>query len=100
MMRNVLVMVLSVALATPIWAEPRATVRPDLVGPSNTGPLHKLGEEIVAGIVVVSVGIVVVVVVLVRHRPQRITGCVNAVANGMSVTDEKTSGVTRWRATR
>jgi hypothetical protein len=81
--RGVLIAVLSVALATPTWADrPRLAV-------GSIGPSKKAVDEIVIGIVVVAVAVVVVVAVLVTHHPQKITGCVNSGANGMSVTDEK-----------
>ena len=80
--RGVLIAVLSVALATPTWADkPRLGLH---------GGLQAVGEEVAIGIVVAAVAVVVVVAVLVtHHKPQRITGCVNSGANGMSVTDEK-----------
>jgi len=80
--RGIPIAVLSVALAAPAWAD-----QPRLA--ASGGRLQKLGDEIEIGIVVVAVAVVVVVVVMVKHRPQRITGCVNPGANGMSVTDEK-----------
>ena len=54
-------------------------------------------DEIIAGIVVVSVAIGVVATVLILHysRNATITGCVKSETNGMSVTNEKTNGITR-----
>jgi len=83
--RGVLIAVLSVALATAAWADsPRLAANL-----SSGGGFQKLGEEVVIGIAVAAVVVVVVVVVLVKHRPQKITGCINSGANGMSVLDEK-----------
>jgi len=84
--RAVLIVVLTVALATTTWADdPRLAENPT----SNSG-FQKLGNEVLIGIVVAAVVVAVVVVVLVRHhKRQRITGCVRAGANGMSMTDEK-----------
>jgi hypothetical protein len=81
--RVVLIAVLSAALATPALAD-----RPRLA--ASGGGLTKVADEAVAGIVVGAVIIVVVVIILVRHnKPQKITGCVNAGTNGMTLTDEK-----------
>jgi hypothetical protein len=88
--RGVLIALLSVSLTTQcVASQSRLSVRPDLVGPSSGGSIAKAGEEILIGLVVAAVAVVVVVVLLVKHRPQRITGCVNTGANGMTVTDEK-----------
>jgi hypothetical protein len=88
--RGVLIAVLSVSLATQgLAGQSRLAVRPDLIGPSSGGSIAKAGEEVLIGVVVAAVAVVVVIVLLVTHRPQRITGCVNTGANGMSVTDEK-----------
>ena len=88
--RGVPIAVLSVALASQGLADkPRLMVRPDLLAPSSGGGFQKLKDEFAIGIAVAAVAIAVVVVVLVKHRPQRITGCVNSGANRMSVTDEK-----------
>jgi len=84
--RGVLIAVLSVALATQGLAD-----QPRLAANASTGDgFQKLGGEVLIGIVVAAVAVVVVVAVLVtHHKPQRITGCVNAGTNGRSVTDEK-----------
>jgi hypothetical protein len=87
--RSVLIAVLTVAFATQGLADqPRLAVRPDLLS-SSSGGFQKIRDEVVAGIVVVAVVVTVVVIVLVKHRPQRVTGCIASGANGMSVTDEK-----------
>lgn len=87
--RSVLIAVLSLALATQGLAQPRLAVHPDLLSSSSGGGFQKIRDEVVAGIVVAAVVVTVVVIVLVKHRPQRVTGCIAAGANGMSVTDEK-----------
>jgi hypothetical protein len=49
------------------------------------------GEEILAGIIVVTAAIAVLVTVLVLHHKghkSEITGCVSSGTNGMSLTDE------------
>jgi hypothetical protein len=74
--RAVLIVVLSVALAVPTRAE----------------SLQTAGEQVVTGIVVVSVAIGVLVTVLIihyKHKTSVITGCVTSGANGMTLTDEK-----------
>jgi len=74
--RGVLIGVISLVLAKPSRAESYQTA----------------GKQIVAGIVVVSVGIgVLVTVLIVRHnsKQNKITGCVSSGAKGLSVTDEK-----------
>jgi len=75
--RAVLVVVLAVALAAPARAE----------------SLQTAGEQVVAGIVVVSIAIGVLVTFLIvhyTHKKSAITGCVTAGANGTNtVTDEK-----------
>ena len=76
--QGVLIAALSVALATP----------------ARANQLQTNSDEIVAGIVVVCAGIAVVATVLILHyhhkpKSRTITGCVNSVANGMIVTNEK-----------
>src|ERR1019366_2170561 len=74
--RDVLIAVVSVALAAPARAE----------------SLDTAGKQIIAGIVVVSVAVGVLVTVLIlhyKHKKSTITGCVTSGANGMSVADEK-----------
>ena len=88
--RAVLIVVLSVALATPTRAHtPGLELHPNLIGNSNGGGFQKIRDEVVIGIVVAAVAVVVVVVVVIRHRPQRITGCVNSGGSAMRMTDEK-----------
>jgi hypothetical protein len=73
--RVVLIAVLSAALATNARAE----------------TLNAARDQIVTGIVVVSAGVAVGVTLLIlheKHKQSRITGCVNAGATGMDVTDE------------
>ncbi len=63
-----------------------------LVMPARAESIQTAGEQIIAGIVVVSVAIGVLVTVLIFHQKNKkhvITGCVNAGANGMSLNDEK-----------
>jgi hypothetical protein len=74
--RGVLIIVLSVVLATPAEAQSGKIV--------NTG-------QIVAAIVGVAAALVVVTVVIIHESSKKrtITGCVNSEENGMSVTDEK-----------
>jgi hypothetical protein len=63
-----------------------------LVADARAESLQTAGDQIVAGIVVVSVGIGVLVTVLILHQKHRksfITGCVHPGASGMSMTDEK-----------
>jgi anti-sigma-K factor RskA len=74
--RGVLIVALSVVLATPAKAQSGKIV--------NTGP-------IVAAIVGVAAALVVVTVVVIHESSKKrtITGCVNSEENGMSVTDEK-----------
>jgi hypothetical protein len=70
-----LIAVLSAVLATDARAETLNTAR----------------DQIVTGIVVVSAGVAVGVTLLIRHdrhTQSRITGCVNAGATGIDVTDE------------
>jgi hypothetical protein len=72
----ILVIVLSMALATP----------------ARANSLDDAARNIVIGIVAVTAGIAVLATFLIlRHRSSKstITGCVKAEANGMSVTDEK-----------
>ena len=80
MLRNllklVLIAILSIALARPVKAE----------------TFNSLGDQIIAGIVVVSAAVVVGVVLIVlheKHKTRAITGCVTSGAGGMSVTDDK-----------
>ncbi|MGA2359115.1 MAG: hypothetical protein ABSF66_08955 [Terriglobales bacterium] len=72
---GVLVIALTMALATPARAKSMQTT----------------GDEIVAGIVAVAAVVVVVVVVVAIHysKKRAVTGCVISGENGMSVTDEK-----------
>jgi hypothetical protein len=54
--------------------------------------LQAAGDQIIIGIVVVSAGVAVGVTLLILHQKHKIntiTGCVNADATGMAVTDEK-----------
>jgi hypothetical protein len=72
----VLIALLSVALAVPARAE----------------TLQTAGDQIIAGIVVVSAGITVLVIFLVlhqKHKQSTITGCVTRGATGTSLIDEK-----------
>jgi hypothetical protein len=73
--RGVLIVVLSVALATPARAD----------------SLKTAGEEIVVAVVAVTAAIAVVVTVLVIHysKKRTITGCVNSGGSGLTVTDER-----------
>jgi len=74
--RVALIVVLSVALVAPARAESFDT----------------LGKQIVAGIVVVSVAVGVLITYLIvhhTHKKSTITGCVASGANGLSLTDEK-----------
>jgi hypothetical protein len=73
--RGVLIVVLSVVLATPARAD----------------SLKTTGDEIVIGIVAVTAAIAVVVTIVVIHysKKRTITGCVTSGQNGMTVTDEK-----------
>jgi hypothetical protein len=74
--RASLIVVLSVALAADARAE----------------SLQTAGDQIVAGIVVVSVGAGVLVTFLIlhhKHKKSAITGCVHPAANGLNITDEK-----------
>jgi len=63
-----------------------------LVAPARSESLQTLGNQVVAGIVVVSVGIGVVVVLLILHHKNQkraITGCVGSGATGNTLTDER-----------
>jgi hypothetical protein len=63
-----------------------------LVAPARAESLETAGHQVVAGIVVVSVGIGVLVTVLIvhyKHKTNTITGCIASGANGLSLTDEK-----------
>lgn len=74
--RVVLIVIVCVALASPARADSFETA----------------GKEIVAGIIIVSAGIAVLVTYLILHRRNHrsaITGCVTSAASGMNVTDEK-----------
>jgi len=74
--RGVLIVVLTLALATPARADGLQTAE----------------DEIVIGIVVVTAAIVVLTTVLILHYKSKktaITGCVISGDNGMTVTDEK-----------
>lgn len=74
--RIVLIVVLSVALAAPARAESFDT----------------LGKQVVAGIVVVSVAVGLLITFLIlhyKHKESTITGCVMSGANGLNLTDEK-----------
>ncbi|HTC87990.1 MAG TPA: hypothetical protein VK686_06810 [Bryobacteraceae bacterium] len=74
--RAVLIAVVSVALTVPARAESITTA----------------GNQILAGIIVVSVAAGVLVTVLVlhyKHKKLAITGCVISAQNGLSLTDEK-----------
>ena len=77
--RGLLIAALSVALATP----------------ARANQLQTNVDEVVAGIVIVSAGIAVLVTVLVlrhhHHEPKdkMITGCVESGASGISMTNEK-----------
>jgi hypothetical protein len=75
--RGILIVVLSVALATPARAQSGGKI-----GPSN--------GTIVGAIVGVAAALVVVAVVAIHYsRKRAITGCVNSAGSGMTVTDEK-----------
>jgi hypothetical protein len=74
--RGVLIVVLSVANATPARAD----------------SLQTAGDEIVIGIVAVTAAIAVLATVLILHYKSKkaaITGCVISGDDGMTVTDEK-----------
>ena len=74
--RVVLIAVVCVALTVPARAESFETA----------------GNQILAGIIVVSVALGVTVTVLVlhyKHKKLAITGCVISAQNGLSLTDEK-----------
>jgi hypothetical protein len=69
-----------------------AVVSVALIIPARGESVNTAGEEIVAGIVVVSVAAGVLVTVLVlhyKHKKVAITGCVISAQNGLSLTDEK-----------
>jgi len=72
---GVLIIALSVALATPARAK----------------SLQTTGEEAVAAVAAVVAAFVVVVTVVAVHysKKRSVTGCVTSGANGMSITDEK-----------
>jgi hypothetical protein len=62
-----------------------------LVANARAETLQAAGDQIVAGIVVVSAGVAVGVTFLIlheKHKPSKITGCVSAGATGMDVMDE------------
>ena len=76
LLRAVLIVVLSVALAAPARAE----------------SIQTAGRQVEVGIIVAPVAIAVVVTLLIlhyKHKKSAITGCVTSGANGMTVTDEK-----------
>jgi hypothetical protein len=63
-----------------------------LVAPTRAESIETAGKQVVAGIVVVSVAIGVLVTLLVihyKHRKTSVTGCVISGANGITLTDEK-----------
>lgn len=73
-LRGVLIVALSVVLATPARAD----------------KLQTEGEEIVIGIVAVAAALVVATVLVIHYSKKRtITGCVSSGENGTSITDEK-----------
>jgi hypothetical protein len=79
--RGVLTAFLCAALATPMGAQGIG----DLTrGAGRIGPSKGTVIGILAGVVAA----VVIVVVLLKHK-KKITGCVNADANGMRITDER-----------
>ncbi len=74
--RAVLIAVVSVALTVPARAE----------------SLNTAGDQILAGIIVVSVAVGVVVTVLIlhyKHKKVDITGCIISGQNGLRMADEK-----------
>jgi hypothetical protein len=76
LLRAVLIVALSVALAAPARAE----------------SIQTAGKQIEVGIVVVSVAVGVLVTFLILHykgKRSTLTGCVTSGANGTTVTDEK-----------
>jgi hypothetical protein len=76
LLKVVLIAILSIALVRPAKAE----------------TFNSLGDQIIAGIVVVSAAVVVGIVLIVlheKHKTRAITGCVTSGAGGMSVTDDK-----------
>jgi hypothetical protein len=73
--RGVLIVVLSVALATPATAQSR---------------LQTQADHIVIGVVAGIAGAVILTLVLIHYSKRRsITGCVVMEGNGMSLNDEK-----------
>jgi hypothetical protein len=63
-----------------------------LVAPARANGLQTAANAVVAGVVVVSVAVGILVTFLILHQKHRrtaITGCVKSGANGMSMTDEK-----------
>lgn len=63
-----------------------------LVAPARADSLQTAANAVIAGVVVVSVAIGVLVTFLILHQKHKratITGCVKSGANGMSLTDEK-----------
>jgi hypothetical protein len=63
-----------------------------LVAPARAETFQTAGDQVIAGVVVVSVALGLLVTFLVlhhKHRRTAITGCVKSGANGMSLTDEK-----------
>jgi hypothetical protein len=74
--RAVLVVVLSLALATP----------------AKANNLDNTGRNIVIGIVVVTAAVAVVITVVILHESKKdrtITGCVKSEGNGMTIADER-----------
>jgi hypothetical protein len=62
-----------------------------LATPATAGTLDNNARNIVIGIVAATAAVAVVVTVVVIHysRKRTITGCVNAGASGMTITDER-----------
>jgi hypothetical protein len=63
-----------------------------LAAPARAESFQTAGHQIVAGIVVVSAAVAVLVTVLIvhyKHKKTTITGCVAPGASGLSLTDEK-----------
>jgi hypothetical protein len=63
-----------------------------LVAPARANGLQTAEDAVVAGVVVVSVALGILVTYLIlhnKHKKTAITGCVKSGANGMSLTDEK-----------
>jgi hypothetical protein len=61
-----------------------------LIRPARADKLQTEGEEIVIGIVAVSVALVVGTILIIHYSKKRtITGCVSSGETGMTVADEK-----------